>query len=631
MSTFFVKENMIYKDNMLVGVMEPSEDFHCTDTFTEKEEGVFEWKRTILLNENVAQDYQNLQMNIKILHPVDFYMIPCVNYNGNNWGDGKEPKGLELEKRPWKFGYHRSSIPAGMYCQNSELAIGVWGEWNEYMGCSCFMSENENKEFFLNLQFPEVEEPIIYCARDQYDKAPFAESTLLTEETIELSATIVLQTRQKPYDYQKFLDTAWNRWKVDSKPVRTRAEVWNLGLEFAIHSAYFRDNYFSGFCMGLTWNGTEWQQKRDYLEIGWVGQNASLAVSFLYESIFTDDIGIRNIGIDILDSWAEKAQLPNGLFRCRFDRIIAYGNDTDNEEEKHDAANLYSAVTEYLDAYLLLKQLGIEKDNYKNVVLGICEFILGVQSEDGMLGKAWYNDGTCSDKDGTVGCYLSKALCAVYKINKEERYLEAIKKSFAYYYQEFITYGYTTAGALDTYCVDKESAMPLLGTALALYEFTKDKDYLEKAVMVGSYLATWQYHYNIPFGEKTLLGKMGYQTRGGTAVSTQHHHIDCYGLEFYEDFIALSKLTGETIWRERAHEIWNNSLYCISDGNLIIKGQRRPTGSQDEGFLQTRWHTKKGEYFGVSEWLVVWNTAFRLKILRKEYLARKREFDKQKR
>ena len=89
------------------------------------------------------------------------------------------------------------------------------------------------------------------------------------------------------------------------------------------------------------------------------------------------------------------------------------------------------------------------------------------------------------------------------------------------------------------------------------------------------------------------------------------------GQERNYGFMKLSELTGDSVWRERAQAVWANSLQNISDGELTIKGQKRPIGSQDEGFLQTRWHTKRGESFGVSEWLVAWNTAFRLKILRK--------------
>jgi hypothetical protein len=50
----------------------------------------------------------------------------------------------------------------------------------------------------------------------------------------------------------------------------------------------------------------------------------------------------------------------------------------------------------------------------------------------------------------------------------------------------------------------------------------------------------------------------------------------------------------------------------ISGGDLVIMGRKRPYGSQDEGFLHTRWL----QPFAVSQLLVAWPTAFRLETLR---------------
>ena len=41
----------------------------------------------------------------------DFYMIPCVVYNGNEWGDGQEPKGTEKNGEPWVFPSDRVGLP----------------------------------------------------------------------------------------------------------------------------------------------------------------------------------------------------------------------------------------------------------------------------------------------------------------------------------------------------------------------------------------------------------------------------------------------------------------------------------------------------------------------------------------
>lgn len=648
MGAFFIGEEGIeYRGSIVAELVKPGSG-SWKDHFCRIGENLWEWSRTISL-EDAGECMEDFQMGIRFCRPVDFYMIPCVNYGGNLWGEGKEPKGLYCDGKPWIFAGHRSGIPAGMYGQNEEFAAGIFGAENNPAGVSAELAEKEDR-FCMTLHFPEQEGPKIYCARDLYEERVYRETFLTKDKRLTFRAYLVLTERKNTYDYGVLLDTAWRVFdgkketcgekgsKELQAEVRTQAEelfqnretVWRLGIGFVKNSIFFRQPGFSGFCMGLTWNGEQWEQKRDYLEIGWVGQNASLAVTLLYEYALNKDEEALTMGLEVLDCWADKGSLPGGLFRCRFDRILKFGENTDNREERNDAANLYSVVTEYLEAYHLLKALGIERENYRNLALGICSFASRWQREQGSLAKAWYNDGTCSDREGTVGCYLAEALCRGWQETRQDDMLRAAREAFDGYYEEFIRCGYTTAGALDTCCVDKESASPLLRTALELYQITGEGQYLDKALQISYYLATWQYHYNVSYEKSTLLGQMGYETRGGTAVSVQHHHIDCYGLEICEAWKKLAELTGKEIWRERSEALWKNSLQNISDGNLVIKGQRRPLGSQDEGFLQTRWHTKKGDYFGVSEWLVTWNTAFRLKILRKEFWARKREKDKGK-
>lgn len=628
MSAFLMENKKLLLDGSVIACVE-QRDGEWEDTFICMGENMWLWNRTFTVTD-ARESWDDFPMEFILQGEVAFYMIPGVNYNGNFWGEGKEPKGLLDDGIPWRFAGHRSGVRAGMFAQTKEAAVGIFVAQENPMGCSMEMERAEKKGFCMRLHFPEQEGPRVYCARDSYEAGKYMETTCFCKKNLVFSAWIVVREPQKQHDYAAFLDKAWEVCREEgSVRLLTDEQVWELGMDFAKNRLYFEEDGFAGFCMGLTWKDKGWEQKRDYLEIGWVGQNASLAVSLLYEyAIFGEKEALRR-GLSVLDVWCGRAALPNGLFRCRFDQIRKWGGRIDNDEERNDAANLYSAVTELLEAYHLLAELGIERKLYRKTALAICSFVTQHQLESGKMAKAWFNDGRISDAEGTVGCYLAEALCFGWKECKSREFLNAARAGFSYYYKEFEKYGYTTAGALDTCCVDKESAIPLLRCALELFEITGEREYLEAAKQVSSYLASWQYHYNVQYGGHTLLGQMGYRTRGGTSVSVQHHHIDCYGLEFYEAWKKLAKYTGKEIWRERAEALWENALQNISDGTLVIKGQKRPRGSQDEGILQTRWHTKRGEYFGVSEWLVAWNTAFRLKILRKDFQARKREKSKE--
>ena len=175
--------------------------------------------------------------------------------------------------------------------------------------------------------------------------------------------------------------------------------------------------------------------------------------------------------------------------------------------------------------------------------------------------------------------------------------------------------GYTTAGALDSNCIDKESAAPLLRATLRAYEATQDSKYLEYSEEVAYYLATWQYHYSVGFPKDSQLARLKVDTYGSTAVSAAHNALDHYGIYYIPEYLKLAQLTGNDMWRQRARAIWYNGIQLLSDGTLVISGRVRPAGSQDESFRHTRWVRTDNKMFVSSEWCTVWQGTFRHLVL----------------
>ena len=128
---------------------------------------------------------------------------------------------------------------------------------------------------------------------------------------------------------------------------------------------------------------------------------------------------------------------------------------------------------------------------------------------------------------------------------------------------ELKTKGYSTAGALDTWCIDKESSISLLRSALKLYNLTSNKEYLDDAIAVSYYLSTWLWHYNGVYPENDNFTQYNYKTFGATSVSVQHHHLDPYALFWVPEWFELTKLTGDSQWKEKAIAIWNNGCQLI--------------------------------------------------------------------
>jgi hypothetical protein len=589
------------------------ENIAAADALREVRPGVFEWTRTFAYT---GQDHVRpvrLTMEVEALYGSRYSLIPAVMYDGNAWGTGLEPKGFVKDGQPWTFAYHRASIPGATYSESEAWSVGLFSAPGQVLGgFSCALEPGKDKTVH-RLVWPEEETPLVYSMRDAYQDAYRGDLRMSRGQTIEIKAWIVVAPVSTPrHGWHALVDAAW---EMNARPVTPRFEpevLWELGVQFAADNLWAEEKGFSGFSIGLRWDPQEqgWVQRQSWkYEIGWAGQNLSLANAMLADYLLSEERTSLDKGMRCLDTWLRKARLKNGLFRCHFDYLIGL---EDPKNEVQDACNLGHAAQGYFEAYDLAARCGYKRPEYREAALGVCDFVLRTMRSDGRIGKAWKNDGKVVDPEGTTGAFLIPPLVTAYRATHKAAYLEAAEKAFAFYSGEFVKNGFTTAGALDTYCIDKESATPLLKAALELHDVTGKETYLRRAEDVSYYLATWQWHYTVPYEEGTVLREMGYDTFGGTAVSTQHHHQDPYALIIVNDWIKLSRLTGKAVWRERALAAWANASIGISDGDLYVMGKKRPYGSQDEGFLHTRWL----QPFAVSQWLVAWPAAFRLEILR---------------
>ena len=605
----------IFADGRAVAALVPfaGENIAAADALREVRPGLFEWTRTFAYT---GQDHVRpvrLTMEVEALYASRYSLIPAVVYDGNAWGTGLEPKGFIKDGKPWTFAYHRTAIPGATYSESEAWSVGLFSAPGQVLGgFSCALEPGTDKTVH-RLVWPEEETPLVYSMRDAYQEAFRGDLRMSRGQTIALQAWIVVAPVATPrHGWHALVDAAW---ELNARPVRPRfepEELWELGVQFAADNLWAEEKGFNGFSIGLRWDSQEqgWVQRQSWkYEIGWAGQNLSLANAMLYDYLLSKERTSLDKGTRCLDTWLRNARLKNGLFRTHYDYLIAL---EDPKDEVQDACNLGHAAQGYFEAYDLAARCGLKRPEYRAAALGVCDFALKAMRADGRIGKAWRNDGKAVDPEGTIGAFLIPPLVTAYRATHKAAYLDGAERAYAYYYDEFVKNGFTTAGALDTYCIDKESATPLLKAALELHDVTGKEMYLRRAEDVSYYLATWQWHYTVPYEEGTVLGEMGYDTYGGTAVSTQHHHQDPYALIIVNDWIKLAQLTGKAAWRERALAAWANASIGISDGDLVIMGKKRPYGSQDEGFLHTRWL----QPFAVSQWLVAWPAAFRLETLR---------------
>lgn len=441
------------------------------DSFVFHEGDVVEWTC------KTAKETDHMCMELEDCFEAKHIVVPAVSYDQNPWGKDHEYKGLEKDGIPYSFAYHRTAVPGATVSKGNRVSLAVCS--SDTASGSMFI---QNKKAVHRLIWPETESPQ-YLMADCF----MPEYIGKIKPRCEFKGWIFFSD-QCDADEKMMLYI----WKQNIKRLHLKQSaqtIWNWSVEYA-KKLYTHDGEIHAFNIGFRWDGNEWVKREEMkYEIGWCGQNASLAVSLLYDYQMNGNKDSLKKGLAVLDWWTQKARSKEGLLLTRYDP----------EDSLIDACNL-----------------------------------------------------------GTAGCQLIEA-----------------------------------------------------------YEATGFERYLKMAQKAAWYLSTWQWHQSVVYPSDSILGKMGYDTFGGTAVSTSHHHIDPFALCYVEDLKKLAIFTKNTQWESRAFAIWYNASQGISDGTLMI-GETgvRPRGSCDEGILHTRWGNN-GNYFGVSQWLVAWPCAFRLEVLRK--------------
>jgi hypothetical protein len=581
------------------------------DQITRIEEGVFRIKR--ICTNNSAGHLDSARLTLDFIHEdsASYLMIPSVSYNGNNWGRGKEPKGYSKDGGWWSFSYTRTSIPGATYSEGKKWAVAMWGDIdNNKIPFSCSLMPG-SAETGHRLIWPEEEMPLSYIDRDTYGPGFRRNLSFRTGQKIILEAVLVVTPVLPQHQAIRcFQGKAWKMIPHPKMNVHSPDELWDLAMRFIHENLWAEEGIYKGFSVGLWLRNGGWIQRPEWkYEIGWAGQNISVASSFLTDYLKNRNNQSLERGLACLDTWAQYAPLPNGLIRNHFDYILGTEKGTDIL----DACNLGDAATDYLIAWQLAKKCGLSRDNYKTIALNICDFMMKDQQPSGQYGKGWDVDGNCLYRDGSIGAYIIPAMVGAYQATGNNAYLESGIRAYDFYFNDFAESGFTSAGALDTWCIDKESSLAMLRSALLLYEITHDKAYLDKAEQTSWYLSTWLWHYSAPVADSSDFKKYGYDTFGATAVSTQHHHLDPGGLFLVPDWFKLAEFTGHEIWKEKAKAVWANATQAIADGETKFHGIVRPAGSQTEAYFQTYWVGKPGQ---INDWLVLWPSAARLEVLR---------------
>lgn len=568
------------------------------------------------------------------------YLIPCVNYNGNPGCKPHTPLGLARDGEAWTFAYDRTGIPACTLTEDSHFGAALFaGDCDENsLRASCSMEKCADGSFAQRIIRPVTEAPYTYSGKDVLTERYDEYLTLTPGDSFaSTSYAFACVPMYENYAAANLLDRAADLFDFDRTPVLTPEKTWELGIDYARALLYdyrghkliithFAPRLFrSQHGAAITPEEMERRMKDPYytelgrfderFEMGWADQGLLNARMLAVDAVRRGDRDLLDTAIGIFDAWAEKQQ-ENGLLYSQFQQY--YVKET-YDFATPDVCNFGWGAAEMARMYAFLAAQGIDKPAYKRFAVRLCDFFVEHFSETYGFGKSWALDGRCVMENGSIGGFMLTGLMETYRITGDRRYLDTAVRASDFYFARDLDNFVCAAGALDCQSIDKETAYPFITSSLMLYEETKDAKYLDRAKKAAYYFFSWAFHFDVLYGADSEFTKYGYHTKGGTAISTEHHAIDAWGAAAVSDFLLLAKYTGDSRWAKRAHAMWANAVQGVTaSADERIHGQARPLGSQNEGFFQCRWTKyrptceERGHY---NDCLCAWSGAYRMMAL----------------
>ncbi len=576
-------------------------------------------------------------ISVRTKNDVCDWFVPSVSYSGNAFGDGMEPKGLTYDGEPWVFPSDHAGVPGCTVVMGSQGCTALFlPPENVKSACSL---ELDGEEVIQRAFFSHTEYPKAYLEKWRMGDAIVETVTLRPMEKLLLDAYFHHDPAKGTFGYRSWIafmlenymekpeavptddiyerSTSFLRRLVERTPRGTLTNMGFLprgkriegipGSEFVYR---FSGRYECGWCgqnISNAWLLLFDHLKRRGYTVRASDEIAPFDLSFCVKGSFDpEDEDVRN-ALSILDTW-QSHRMESGLIPVLLDDVFKGKTSL-----TLDLCNLGWLVYQYLNCYVLLKNGGVERADYLATARGVLDAVIPALERGEGFPQTVNERGETVCSLGMAGAMMTVAALQAYRVTGEEAYLVAGKRSFDFYYDRYLSRNVAAGAALDTYCVDKESAGPVLRAALMLYRLTEDEDYLKKAENTACYLSTWMFYYDVPFPEGSDADRYGFRTLGATAVSAQHHHLDCWGSYYAPDLRYLARLTEVDAWRDAADCLHEYTMQAISDGKTELHGFLRPAGGQNEAIFQSNWsfdgRHKKGEF---NDWLVSWVNAFRL-------------------
>jgi hypothetical protein len=405
-----------------------------------------------------------------------------------------------------------------------------------------------------------------------------------------------------------FRETLWKAFQI-FQPVKTLsipfAQAMDLKFKFAAQTFYEGPDGVAGFPIVILPPSLPPSLQR--FMYGWCGRNLAIAYAMLSEADRTGNETYRQMGLKTVRFYVEhvRREVPGllyGDYMISEKKWVGFLGLPDWPESisSRQLGEILDHLAE-LTAYARRRRLA-DADRWQSLLVESGNFLVTTKRDRGMYPKSWYPDGRPVGWDrgtpapGTVtagGAYLIAPLAKLYRLTGDKRYLDTAESALRAYYEEYgrdLKQSYAGA-TLDAACEDKEAGQAVLHGAMALYEVTKNPEYLERARDAADWVLTWYYMHDVQLPPGSSLHGF-VNSVGWTPVSVYLEVVDMFGNNTGPDFYQLGKYLNDPRYQDVARTIYAASTQTIARPGAML-GLPQP-GMQYEHFNQTNFTYIRG-------------------------------------
>ncbi|MGF7231650.1 hypothetical protein, partial [Arachidicoccus sp.] len=312
-----------------------------------------------------------------------------------------------------------------------------------------------------------------------------------------------------------------------------------------------------------------------------------------------------------LDFIISKLQGKSGFFyggitadgKLRFDKMNAAFAAGQAMVRKNCDALLW-----FMKHLMLLKAQGqgsFIKPEWENAARKLAQAFVNTWKKYGQFGQYIVPEtGEIAVFNSTAGAIAPAGLALASDYFHHPEFLNVAKEAADYYYNRDVVKQGLTGGDCGDISMDanSESAFGFLESLMALYHYTQDIKWLDKAKVEAALCATWTLSYDEVFPPNSQIGKLKCHMAGAVFASIQNKHAAPGICTSSGDYLfKLYRATGDSIYADLIDDIQHAQAEAvnippdhITTNDLVGSSMERiqPTDAEGKGSVGNFIHTR---------------------------------------